>query len=159
MRNIIIASFVFLYLNISAQEVISASGDFFLQANGSISWTLGEPISETYSNSGILTQGFQQDYENILSMYELQNSSIFNVFPNPFSTEINIDFFSEGTGEYLAQIKDASGKTIYNENFFFSSSNFNNQINVSHLASGIYFLQIINLNNQETVTFKLNKIN
>ncbi|MBC8488731.1 MAG: hypothetical protein H8D45_22130 [Bacteroidetes bacterium] len=42
-------------------EVIASSGDYYENANASLSWTLGEIATETYSNaSNILTQGFQQ---------------------------------------------------------------------------------------------------
>ncbi|RLD52070.1 MAG: hypothetical protein DRJ05_17775, partial [Bacteroidetes bacterium] len=42
-------------------EVIASSGDYYENANASLSWTLGEIATETYSAGGtILTQGFQQ---------------------------------------------------------------------------------------------------
>jgi len=42
-------------------EVISSSGDYYEGVNGSISWTLGEIATETYTAGNvILTQGFQQ---------------------------------------------------------------------------------------------------
>ncbi|MBN1339430.1 MAG: hypothetical protein JXA03_08905 [Bacteroidales bacterium] len=42
-------------------QVIASSGDYFGCASASLSWTLGEPVTETFSNGGILlTQGFQQ---------------------------------------------------------------------------------------------------
>ena len=42
-------------------EVVASAGDYFEGTNASISWTLGEIATETYSNGTIiLTQGFQQ---------------------------------------------------------------------------------------------------
>ncbi|MCD4746833.1 MAG: hypothetical protein K8R58_11100 [Bacteroidales bacterium] len=42
-------------------EVVASAGDYFEGTNASLSWTLGEIATETYSNgSNILTQGFQQ---------------------------------------------------------------------------------------------------
>jgi hypothetical protein len=42
-------------------EVVSTAGGYFENANASLSWTLGEPATETYSTGNIiLTQGFQQ---------------------------------------------------------------------------------------------------
>jgi hypothetical protein len=42
-------------------EVISSSGDYFEGPNASLSWTLGEIATETYTAGNvILTQGFQQ---------------------------------------------------------------------------------------------------
>jgi hypothetical protein len=43
--------------------VVASSGDHFEGTNASISWTLGEIATETYSNGNIiLTQGFQQSF-------------------------------------------------------------------------------------------------
>ncbi|MCD4697881.1 MAG: hypothetical protein K8S16_16775 [Bacteroidales bacterium] len=42
-------------------EVVSSAGDYFEGANASLSWTLGEIATETYTSGNIiLTQGFQQ---------------------------------------------------------------------------------------------------
>ncbi|MCF8403889.1 MAG: hypothetical protein K9H58_08090 [Bacteroidales bacterium] len=44
-------------------EVISSAGDYYQGATVSLSWTLGEIATETYSNGNyILTQGFQQPF-------------------------------------------------------------------------------------------------
>ena len=150
---------MFFHVNLSAQEVISTGGDYYQHPNGTISFTIGETVVETFTNGAILTQGFQQDYENILSTEFLTSDYFFEVFPNPFSSEISIKYKPENTGEYLVELKDASGKTIYNGNFFFSTSNFNQQISVSSLTSGIYFLQLRELNTGEIAIFKLTKIN
>lgn len=47
-----------------AQQVISSSGAYYTNSNGSLSVTIGEPVFTTISNSNInliLTQGFQQN--------------------------------------------------------------------------------------------------
>jgi hypothetical protein len=159
MRNIIIVSYLLFSVNILAQEVLASGGDYFAQTNGSLSYTLGETVVETYSNDNILTQGFQQDYENLLNTEFLTSDNFFEVYPNPFSSDIIIKYKPENAGEYLVELKDASGKEIYNSNYFFSSSNFNHQISVSSLSSGIYFLQLRELHTGEIVIFKLTKIN
>ena len=61
---------------ISAQsvspEVISSSGDYFEGVNGSLSWTLGEIATETYTAGNIiLTQGFQQPITVAISGIDL----------------------------------------------------------------------------------------
>jgi hypothetical protein len=159
MRNLIIVSCLLFSVNILAQEVIATGGDYYTQTNGSLSFTLGETVVETFSNGNILTQGFQQDYENILSTEFLTSDYFFEVYPNPFSSEITIKYKPKNTGEYLVELKDASGKMIYNGNFFFATSNFNQQISVSSLTSGIYFLQLRELHTGEIAIFKLTKIN
>ncbi len=45
----------------TSPEVVASSGDYYLNANGSLSWTLGELSTATYSSANnMLTQGFQQ---------------------------------------------------------------------------------------------------
>lgn len=44
-------------------EVVSSAGDYYENGNVSLSWTLGEIATETYTNGNvILTQGFQQPF-------------------------------------------------------------------------------------------------
>ena len=66
MKNLIISLITLLVpILINAQsvspEVISSSGDYFEGPNASLSWTLGEIATETFTSGNIiLTQGFQQ---------------------------------------------------------------------------------------------------
>lgn len=142
-----------------AQEVIASSGDYFTQSNGSLSWTLGESISETYSNGSILTQGFQQDYENILSIAELSNNQFYSLFPNPFSSEFTLLIKNGLDGVYKLEITDSQGKIINIENYNIAQSNLPLHINVSHLASGIYYLKIQSISNENITVLKLLKYN
>lgn len=78
-----------------AQEVIATTGMYGTHSTGSLSITIGETITETdISNNGILTQGFQQNYESILALPEVKDSPIL-LYPNPFTTH----FFVEGDFE------------------------------------------------------------
>jgi hypothetical protein len=62
-RLTFIIAFALFSFQAKAQQVIATSGGYFEGENLSLSWTLGEPVTETFSNGGvILTQGFQQPY-------------------------------------------------------------------------------------------------
>ena len=75
-----------------AQDIIAVAGDYSSNSVASLSWTLGEPIVETYSNSSFsLTQGFQQSRYTItgsVKVYKPSENII--VFPNPLSTSATI---------------------------------------------------------------------
>jgi len=59
----ILIALAFLSFQTKAQQVIAAAGGYYEGENISLSWTLGEPVTETFSAGGaILTQGFQQPY-------------------------------------------------------------------------------------------------
>jgi len=60
---LIILIYAALSFQAKAQQVIASSGGFYEGENINLSWTLGEPVIETFSGGGvILTQGFQQPY-------------------------------------------------------------------------------------------------
>jgi hypothetical protein len=59
----ILIAIAFLSFQAKAQQVIASAGGYYEGDNISLSWTLGEPVTETFSGGGvILTQGFQQPY-------------------------------------------------------------------------------------------------
>ncbi|MBE0637328.1 MAG: T9SS type A sorting domain-containing protein [Bacteroidales bacterium] len=54
---------MFASMNTNAQQVIASAGGYFENDNVSLSWTVGEPVTETFIGAEmILTQGFQQPY-------------------------------------------------------------------------------------------------
>lgn len=74
---------------ISAQsvspEVISSAGDYYENVNGSLSWTLGEIATETYTAGNIiLTQGFQQPISVAIAGIELD---VLVYLEGPFDTD------------------------------------------------------------------------
>jgi len=53
-------------------EVVATAGDYYEGTNVSLSWTLGELATETYTNGNvILTQGFQQPFGIVLHGIDL----------------------------------------------------------------------------------------
>lgn len=51
------------------RSVVASAGDYYESANVSLSWTLGEIATETYSSANnILTQGFQQPDISLVSL-------------------------------------------------------------------------------------------
>src|ERR1019366_834874 len=99
-------------------DVLTTSGDYFTNANNSLSWTIGECITETYSSSNnILTQGFQQSKYTITSVEEITKGPIITVYPNPASAFINIRTESTELRKMKAELFDVSGKLIHSESF------------------------------------------
>ena len=120
-----------------AQEVIATSGLYGINATGSLSMTIGEVITETgMVGSGILTQGFQQNYESILSLSEISQNAI-PIYPNPFSTH----FFVEGN------FGDNATVFIYDVSFrLIEKKSLKNadpcQIDISNNASSEYLIYL-----------------
>lgn len=71
MKTIIIVICLILTIGLNAQSlspvVLASAGGYFASGTVSLSWTLGEPVTETFSNSNIiLTHGFQQPVNGII---------------------------------------------------------------------------------------------
>lgn len=85
----------FLYAQSVSPEVVSSAGDYYEGANVSISWTLGEIATETYSSGDIiLTQGFQQPISVVIHGIDLD---VLVYLEGPYSSgSMNTDLLSGG---------------------------------------------------------------
>ncbi|MFT5860787.1 MAG: hypothetical protein ACI865_002902 [Flavobacteriaceae bacterium] len=142
----------------SAQEIISTSGQFDSGSQGSLSWTIGEPITETtWSSTAILTQGFQQDFERFVGVSELYNTDEFVIYPNPFSNQLTV---SAGLplSEYDIIITDAQMKRVYAKNITIPAGVSSYQLDLSALSSGVYFLTLTSGEVEKPITLQIIKI-
>jgi hypothetical protein len=96
MKKVLFLLFLFLFvmLGSKAQEAISTSGETNVTNTVTLSWTLGEIVTETgYRSEGesSLTQGFQQGKLTVTAIKEKENSNMnISVLPNPTSDYLNI---------------------------------------------------------------------
>ncbi len=103
MERYVLVFFAFLSLNNSllSQEVLTSSGDFFSNTNGSFSITIGEIIGETFSaNNFYLTQGFQQTEIVNNQLTSIENDFL-TIYPNPTSDFFNIESDKTLDGELI----------------------------------------------------------
>ena len=118
--QLLTASFLSLCMGVSAQsispEVIASSGEHFEAGNAQLSWTIGEPMIETYTaGSNMLTQGFHQTELMITSIEEENTPNLqVDVYPNPVRENVNIDL--KGNEEELQMdLYDMKGKQLINK--------------------------------------------
>ncbi len=158
-RTLLLLGILYGYIGFSqtlTPEVYTTSGDYFTSSNSSLSWTIGEPVIETYSSSNnILTQGFQQSKYFITSIAENVNS-VFSVFvyPNPASDFINICSESTDIKKMKVDLLDIAGKSIHSETFQNKL-----QLDLSKYTHGVYLIRVYDDNNNSVKTFKLLKTN
>jgi hypothetical protein len=137
-------------ISTKAQEVVSSSGDYQETSNGSLSWTIGEPITETATNGNILTQGFQQTRITITNISEIHNSEInLSIFPNPTNEFIKI--ISTEDENFTIQLFNINGKLLKEKKI----NNTDNTISMNEFTNGTYLLKITNKN--ETNTYQIIK--
>lgn len=144
MRSFVILLLVALFtpVHLLSQEVVASQGDFSSTPTGSLSWTLGEAVTETVSDGTVtLTQGFQQVLISDAALSELDGTSRVELFPNPFHTSLSL-FNNDLEGDYSLRIVDNTGKEVYNTTLNLSMAVSEYLIDLSELASGTYHLQI-----------------
>ncbi len=125
--------------------VIASTGGFSSNANGSLSYTVGEmTMVQTFSNSNnILTQGFQQPNDNVTGLIDLTQDEFgsFVIYPNPAVDNLFYGFQLPEEGKVQITLYNAIGQKISD---VFSNSYDNGkrveQLNVSLYAAGVYVL-------------------
>lgn len=133
--------FVFAALAVSAfsqslaRDVVASAGDDFKNPSvGDLSWTLGEIATETTAESGTtayLTQGFQQFYLTIVSVYTAEKFEV-KTYPNPANSIVIVE--SQLPIKY--ELVNEAGVI----QTFDSDIENRHEINVTDLPAGIYML-------------------
>ncbi|MBI3519503.1 MAG: T9SS type A sorting domain-containing protein [Bacteroidetes bacterium] len=84
-----------------------------------------------------------------VGLHELLSNNEITVYPNPANSILNISDEQNQLQNAIIQIKNPLGQNVY-------SSSFSNQIDISTLSAGIYFLTIENKYNKKMVKFAKN---
>jgi hypothetical protein len=159
-------SFVFamalVSLGISAQSltptVIASTGGFSSNANGSLSYTVGEmTMVQTFSaNNNILTQGFQQpNNDTLVGILEVTQDEFgsFVVYPNPAVDNTWLAFQMPEAGRVTIALYDVLGQKVsdvYAGNY--TNGKITGQANVSTLAASMYFMTLTFVSAQDGKT-------
>jgi hypothetical protein len=101
-----------------AQQVIASSGETLQNTSGTLSFTLGELVIDTKTNSnGILTQGFQQTKITITAINDLYKNDIsITVYPNPTTSKVTLNIEKCKPGKYAYVLYNNTGKLLLKEN-------------------------------------------
>lgn len=123
-----------------SQSVISCGGASATNSGYMLSWTIGEPVVATFTqSSNTLTQGFHQSNLIVTSISTFGEKALsIQVYPNPVSDLLYIK--SEITDNTLLKYKlsTSDGKTILCE----TMDNPLKQIDLQNFASGLYILTV-----------------
>jgi len=139
-----------------SQQASVTSGKDISNANGSISFSIGQPNYEVKNSSqGVANEGVQQPFEIlVLSIIDSSEDSLsMTLYPNPSTDFITLSSKNENLEELSFALIDNSGKIILNDQKVNSE---NEKINIKALPSNMYFLIISKLN-KKSKTFKFLK--
>lgn len=129
-------------------NTMGAAGDCYTKSNGSLSWTMGEAVIGTLNASSyILTQGFYQPEEFATHVIENKEDTKVVVYPNPFSSEIIIEYHNF-TGITNVAIYSVAGQKLK----IFVIDKTVNRLPLNELKSGVYFLRLPDKNQPRTFT-------
>ncbi|MBK9284065.1 MAG: T9SS type A sorting domain-containing protein [Sphingobacteriaceae bacterium] len=154
---------LFGFISFQSQTVtpvlLSNDGGFSSLTNGSISWSIGEPVSESYTNGGnITTMGFHQPEIGLNTLIKQQGEEVqILIYPNPVKEILNVNLEGLKAGKYNIDLNDAVGKLIYTTNMEVTESSYKLEIKINEAAAGNYFLRVSNANFLKAV--KITKVN
>jgi len=133
--------------------VYSNQGGYNVASGGSISWTVGEPISETYTTSTkMTTMGFHQPELGLATLIKEQSTQTeFLIFPNPVKESLTVSFKDLDIGIYKIQLFDDLGKLVFKTESEIKQDSKMVSIDLSQFAAGNYFLRIANSQLDKTV--------
>jgi Secretion system C-terminal sorting domain len=155
-----------LFSQASDQYIIATQGGFTEGKSMSMSWTIGDLVTETASmKEAKITQGFQQPFISVKEInsdnqadvtVDGTNSKKFNaeVYPNPFGTDITIKI-DNADQDYYLDIIDAAGNLISRN----KSRSPKEVINLFDLPAAQYLLRISTLATQQSKVFQIIKSN
>jgi hypothetical protein len=141
-------------LQLQSQEIITTSGGYGSASNAKVSWTIGEPVTETVVGLNIiLNQGFNQGEVISTSLIKAEIPGLtIRVYPNPASDHLEL-FNQENLHENLRYtLIDLNGKVLI-EN---KCSGIYTSISIGNLKPSTYLLKVF-LNNKEISVFKIIK--
>lgn len=136
-------------------DVTATAGAHFAIPSIQISWTLGEPITQTFSNASVqLTQGFQQSNISVVGISDYDFTYSVEAFPNPTIDVVRIKL-SENIAKGRLNIIDPTGKVIHEKEI--AESDF--MLDFAPYSQGTYFLNLTNENGILLHTIRLQKLN
>nr|MBK9650241.1 T9SS type A sorting domain-containing protein [Bacteroidota bacterium] len=142
-----------LAVSISVKSAISLSADqsggvspyTFLWSTGTTNKVAGNLLSgQTYTvtvtdaNGCTVTGSKVMPAPREIESFENDGSTIFGLFPNPASNNFTIEFYNAADQKAGLEMKDAYGKNVLTRVFYISENNQSANVDVSHLAPGIY---------------------
>ena len=140
-------------------QVVATSGGQGTQSNRYLSWTVGEPVSNTLHGSGYaFTQGFQQPDacgRSVVGATELTDWGI-DIFPNPSDAWFTVRYSPEKQGALKASVFDLLGRPLIQQQTLDSASG--SMIDAGAWPHGIYMLLLQDPVSKSTATYRITRI-
>ena len=142
---------------LSIQVLVPAAGQ---ATNGVINYsqTIGETAVEIISSGFILTQGFQQPGMTITSDIQPEGTGV-DVYPNPATDFVNIKLFGDVARKIRVEIINFNGTIVSSMTMdFITKYYYVQQVDVSRLSLGFYFVRVTSDDSIIKRVFKIEKM-
>jgi hypothetical protein len=141
-------------------QVQATAGDHAVSAAGSLSWTLGDVATETYTaGNNMITQGFHQPELTLTSIETKVEGIEVNIYPNPTAGSLNIVFTSTQSRKVEMQLFDMNGRLVSNRTESLQKGNQNMLLDLAPLAAAQYLLKVTDANSKKQSTYTIQKNN
>ena len=133
---------------------LSSGGGSSHVGNTTVIYALGEvAVAESTQGTTHVSEGFVgPDIAALMGVENYTNLTSVQVYPNPATNELHIAFGR--TGNYRVSLFDASGKQIYTQTVSGEDSLI---LPVSSLATGIYFVGIVDTDSNQFTSMQIQK--
>ena len=158
---VLVATFITQAQSLSP-TVISSTGGFSSNTNGSLSYTVGEmTMVETFTGGGnILTQGFQQPNDNVTGLLDMTQDEFgsFVVYPNPAVDNLWFGIELPEAGKVNIALYNVVGQKMADVyNGIYTNGKLVEQTSVTTYAAGNYYLSMTFTSNADGKVRTTNK--
>lgn len=139
-------------------EVQASSGDFYTGGGVTLSWTLGETVTETYSSpSNIVTQGFQQPDVTVTKVEEATAGVNVVVFPNPTAGQLSVELTSVASRKMQLELVDINGRLLHSQQAEVPAGVQTLTMDIASLAAGQYMLRVKDTGKKTESVYRIQK--
>jgi hypothetical protein len=152
---IISAGLLLLSQCLYSQYVVSSAGASATSTTAQLSWTIGEPVIETYTGTGtVLTQGFHQSRLVVTAVDQISLPGIsLSVYPNPVTDDLTLDIVGHRIDKLGYQLFDISGRLLFSKKIEKEPET----VSMSSFPVGTYLLKVTDNNAGLVQVFKIVK--
>jgi type IX secretion system substrate protein len=144
-------SFVFSQAQSLSSPLILAAADLFTSSGGSLEWTLGNVLAQTYQQgNGYFSPGSAES--NITGIDETVTNIL--VYPNPTHDFLLINTVE--TGNYRIEVFNMQGQKLISKNLPPDATNIHH-IDVRNLEASVYLVRILNIISKKNASYKIEK--
>jgi hypothetical protein len=143
---------------LSHQVLVPAAG-IAVAGSQNYSQTIGETAVETVEGSGfVLTQGFQQPAMIFTDVTPHVGTGV-DVYPNPATHFISIKLFGDSSRKFRIEIINITGRIVSSMTLDFITKYYHiQQLDVSRLTNGFYFVRVSSDDSKINRIFKIEKM-